>query len=90
MQNPKKQVKRYRVLRVNMSKTLNPGPIEDWLNEGSDDHYMYDIIREDGIVLFIQAIPCRRVKRWRVTKLPKTKAPAKKKTATKKTAAKKK
>jgi hypothetical protein len=57
---PKKKTKRYRVLRVTMSPTLDSSPVEDWLNEADDEHFMHDVIKENNVVLFIMATRCKR------------------------------
>jgi hypothetical protein len=92
MQKTKTAVKRYRVLRVNLDKTLDPTPVEEWLNEASDDHRLYDVIREDGVLLLIQSLSCRAIRKLRIKKRAMkakktvaTKKPAKKATAKKQT-----
>ncbi len=81
MPKKKSDVKRYRVLRVNLTKTLDPTPVEDWLNEASEDHRLYEIIRENGVLLFIQSISCRAIKRYyrKTTAVKAKKTVAKKK-----------
>lgn len=89
MPKPKKQVKRYRVMRINLTTTLNPTPIEDWLNEADEEHFIHDVIKENNVLLIIMAKRCRTRYRGRRSPTKITKA-AKKKTATKKTVVKKK
>lgn len=81
----KKDVPRYRVKSVSLKNRIYDQGLEDWLNEATKDHSIYEIIKYEDKLIFIQSIPCRIIRRRRpppvtkeVKKVVKKKPTAKK------------
>lgn len=63
---------RYRVGSWDISKPYAADRMEEWLNEGDEEHRIWEIYKNDKQVIIIMHLRCGyRVKKRRVTKVKK-------------------
>lgn len=60
----------YRVIRFTLTSKLNPKPIEDFLNEGSEDETLRELLKEGNNYLMIMG-PAYRPMIWPKKRRPK-------------------